>query len=83
MVLDQCYWQDPRDGYMWRVIARSETDLSLAEIDGENAAEVSVMLVFDEVRHQHIVSWSDPKPLRRVSDEEFLALLGEAKKESR
>ncbi len=82
MALDHRYWQDPRDEDMWRVIARAETQLSLSQVDGENTGETSVMLVFDELRHQHVASWSEPEPLQEVSDEEFPALLAKAKKES-
>jgi len=80
--VDRRYWQDPRDGLVWQVIAWADRDVSLSAIHDGSANQASAMLGFDALHLQHVVRWSDPKPLRRLSNEEFQKLLDEAMKDA-
>lgn len=76
---DRFYWKDPRNGFVWRVIAQARVRESLA--DGfAKSGEDRVTLVFDAPQVQHRVPWSEPVPLRKLPDEDFQDLLSEAKR---
>lgn len=81
--VDRRYWQDPRSGRLWDVIAWSEIDIPLSEARPERNDETSVLLVFDAFHLQYVVRWTDPKPLVELSQEELRGLLSKAKKHLR
>ncbi len=76
--VDQRYWQDPRGGLVWQVVAWADAEISLSAIHEVPAVEVSVLLGFDAFARHYLIRWSDPKPLDELSNEEFERLLDEA-----
>ncbi len=79
---DRRYWQDPRDGLVWQVIAWADSDVSLSAIADGSTQPASVLLGFDALHLQHVVRWFDPKPLNELSNEDFQRLLDQASRDS-
>lgn len=80
--VDRCLWQEVHDGLVWQVIAWADRDTSLSAIENGSVDGVTIILGFDAFHRQHLIRWPNPKPLKKLSNEDFQKLLDQAKKDA-